>query len=148
MHNRINTSPLRVNMEIASKSMLKGVYFDKLNDLFHDLFNNVTSYCKSIQKPLNCKVVIKEIDEYISIEVSNKLREEDIPEVQNIIDNFKEKEKNMLLSGMGQRENCSGFVKISNIVTYLLPGTNNYFNSIVDSNFVANIFINLKSIRA
>ena len=148
MHNRINTSPLRVNMEIASKSMLKGVYFDKLNDLFHDLFNNVTSYCKSIQKPLNCKVVIKEIDENISIEVSNKLREEDIPEVQNIIDNFKEKEKNMLLSGMGQRENCSGFVKISNIVTYLLPGTNNYFNSIVDSNFVANIFINLKSIRA
>lgn len=148
MHNRINTSPLRVSMEIDSKSMLKGAYFDKLNDLFHDLFNNVTSYCKSIQKPLNCKVVIKENDDDITIEVSNKLRENDIQRVQTIIDNFKKKEKNMLLSGMGQRENCSGFIKISNIVTNLLPGNNNYFNRIADSCFVATIYIDLKSIKA
>ena len=148
MHNRINNSPLRVNMEIDGKTMLKGVYFDKFNDLFHDLFNNVTSYCKSIQKPLNCKVVVREDNETICIEVSNKLREEDISAVQAIIDNFTEKEKYMLLSGMGQRENCSGFVKISNIVTNLLPGNNNYFNSIVDSCFVATISIKLKSIKA
>lgn len=148
MHNRINTSPLRANIDIHSKSMLKGMYFDKFNDLFHDLFNNVTSYCKSIQKPLNCKVLVSEDAGNIQIEVSNKLREEDIPQVQSIIDNFREKEKNMLLSGIGQRENCSGFVKISNIVSNLLPGDNDYSNTIINSSFVATISINLKMIKA
>lgn len=148
MHNRINTSPLRVYKEIESKSMIKGVYFDKFNDLFHDLFNNVSSYVKLIQRSSTCKVTIKEDDDNIYIEVSNKLRDEDVSHIQKTIDNFKDKENKMLLSGMGQRENCSGFVKISNIVANLLPGNNYYSNAIVDSCFVATISINLKSIKA
>lgn len=93
MHNRINTSPLKASIDISSRSMLKGVYFDKFNDLFHDLFNNVTAYCKSVQRPLTCKVVVQEDKDHIRIEVSNKLRDEDIPQIQSVIDKFKGREK-------------------------------------------------------
>ena len=97
---------------------------------------------------LVCRVDVKEIDDYLYIKVSNKLQEKDINNVQTIIDNIKNQEQKLLMAGMGRKEKSSGIIKVSNIVTNLLPGKNRYENSIEDSNFTASIIISIKSIKA
>lgn len=146
--NRINNQQMCLSLNITSKTMIKGQYFDKFTDIFHDLFNNVSSYCKKVSMALVCRVEVKEIDDYLYIKVSNKLQEKDINNVQTIIDNIKNQEQKLLMAGMGRKEKSSGIIKVSNIVTNLLPGKNRYENSIEDSNFTASIIISIKSIKA
>lgn len=148
VHNRINNYPLNIDLDNLSSTKFKGQYFDMFNDLFHDLFNNVTSYCRSAQEALTCKVSIKERGNFLELKVSNKLLDKDISSIQSTITHIEKQEQAMLLEGMGKKEKSSGIVKISNIVSNLLPGNNSYKNSIENSMFVAEINIQISSIRA
>lgn len=147
--NRINQGQLRIHKEINSPSLFNGHYFGAMHDLFHDILKNVLDYQK---KRRNVKgevtAIIREEGDMLNIAISNPIAEQDIPQLQNTIEEANSGYSHLISRGRSRVEGKSGFPKIYNIVCNVFDSIDNkYQNKIENGKFIVEISINISKLR-
>ena len=147
--NRINQDQLKIHKEINSPSLFNGQYFGAMHDLFHDILKNVLDYQK---KRRNIKgevsAIIGEEGDMLNIAISNPIAEQDIPQLQNTIEEANSGYPHLISRGRSRVEGKSGFPKIYNIVCNVFDSIDNkYHNKIENGKFVVEISINISKLR-
>lgn len=146
--NRNNKNLLRTSISDNSATTFQGRYFGTFYDIFHDVLNNALVYEKKNRLNGECRIVVNENDGYLQIEVSNPVREEDVPKLISKIEEISSKLEEKIYTGKTRDEGNTGCSKIYNAVYYHLGSSNNtYTNLIEDKHFVVKIDVEIKPIR-
>lgn len=145
--NNVNQNQLKYTVDNKSTSSFLGKYFNDIYDIFHDLLNNVLNYQKKKSKIVDCEIHVVEEDELLHIVISNWIDQDDKEEIQQAISRHKNID-DINYSERVTKEEHSGILKISNIVTNILREKgNNYANSVDDNSFTARITLNKNKLR-
>ena len=145
--NNVNQNQLKYTVDNKSTSSFSGKYFNDIYDIFHDLLNNILNYQKKKSKIVDCEIHVIEEDELLHIVISNWIDQEDKVEIQQAISRHKNID-DIKYSDRVTKEEHSGILKISNIVTNILRAKgNNYANSVDDNSFTARITLNKNKLR-
>ena len=143
----MNMKLTRCDIDINSETIFRGKSFNYLYDITHELLNNVFNYQIRSHEELECKIVVKEEQEILHIQVSNKLLEEDIPVLNEKIKQKSKNDKGVQEAKKVICEGDSGIHKITNIVSYSLRDQHNsYRNYIKDNWFVADVKLYIKNL--
>lgn len=145
--NKINQNALSFSeLSIIDTNIYNGVHFNAFHDIFHDMMNNILGYeAKRPELKSKGTINITNIDDILTIEVSNPLNAADVPDIEKVLQeqqNFPQ----LIAGGKTMREKNSGCVKIYCTVMYTLGGSS-YENTIVNNRFVARIQINTKDLE-
>ena len=145
--NNVNQNQLKYAVENKSTSLFSGRYFNDIYDIFHDLLNNILNYQKKKAQVVDCKIQVDEDEELLHIIISNWIAPEDKDDIQQAISKHKNID-DIKYSERVTKEEHSGILKISNIVTNILRARgNNYANSVDENSFTARITLNKNKLQ-
>ena len=146
--NRNNKNILRTNVTDNSTTTFQGRYFGTLYDIFHDILNNALVYEKKNKLNGECKIIVNENEGYLQIEVSNPVRDEDVPSLIAKIEEISSKLEEKIYTGKTRDEGNTGCSKIYNAVYYHLGSSKNtYTNAVEDRCFVVKIDVEINPIK-
>ena len=145
--NRNNKNILRTCITDNCATTFQGRYFGTLYDIFYDVLNNALVYEKKNKLNGECKIAVNENDGYLKIEVSNPVREEDVPKLISKIEEISSKLEEKIYTGQTRDEGNTGCSKIYNAVYYHLGSSKNtYTNAVEDKHFVVKIDVEINPI--
>lgn len=145
--NKINDISFNIKENVKTERKYSGSVLNVFYDLFHNIFCNIVDY--SIKKEIDaeCNLLVEEEEDYLHINVSNLIYEEDISSAQACIDDYMTKRQEIDRAVSSRDEGNSGMLKNDNIVYYQLRGENNrYMPMIENSQYIVDIKILLKNI--
>ena len=146
--NRNNKNILKTRVTDNSATTFQGRYFGTLYDIFHDILNNALVYEKEYRLNGECEIKVAESEDYLQIQVSNPVREEDVPSLIAKIQEISSKLEEKIYTGKTRDEGNTGCSKIYNAVYYHLGSSkNSYANAVEDQHFVVNVDIEIKPIK-
>ena len=148
--NSMNVRKLKISVNNRSSSKFSGLYFNNLYDILHELINNVLNYQNYVNNDINCSIDVYELNNDLSINVSNSIEKSDIDLVKQKIVQAEVHLPENVIAGRASNEGNSGLSKIYNIVMNTLSDGNNEYYNYVDEDrqlMCASIKINIAKIK-
>lgn len=147
--NKNSDVQLNVEKQISSNTKIKGRYLGVLYTLMHNIYGNVVEYFeKFAPNSADCKTVVKEKDDIITLRVTNRIRVEDINMIKNSINQYKILITKENIQYKVRNEKKSGFFKMDSIVRNHLGSEDNTISfSLSEFEFIVNVIINIKNIK-
>lgn len=146
----MNVSDVHIEEKSNSYSQMKGLYFNYVYDILHNMLNNVMTYQKKSNVQVNCCIEADEHEGNLILKVSNNIRGEDIDRVDEELKCAEYQREEYIRSGKVLDEGKTGISKIYNMVMYILKDDGNYYKNSIDrdNNMVTSeVCLNLNKIK-
>lgn len=145
--NNVHQIPLFVEESINSTTVFcQRSHFIALYDMFSDMFNNVCNYAVerfNQDNDLDAQIIIDESDDYLNIEFSNCVDEEDENNILKTIEERKANASKLMEQGVSHSDKKTGIVRMMILTKNAFGDSNNEFDvNLVNHRFVVSVKIN------
>lgn len=145
--NNVHQIPLFVEESINSTTVFcQRSHFIALYDMFSDMFNNVCNYAVerfNQDNDLDAQIIIDESDNYLNIEFSNCVDEEDENNILKTIEERKANASKLMEQGVSHSDKKTGIVRMMILTKNAFGDSNNEFDvNLVNHRFVVSVKIN------
>lgn len=145
--NSVHHLPLCIEEDINSTTVFyQRSYFIALYDMFSDMFNNACNYAMErydVTNGLDAHIVINESDDYLCIEFSNCVDEEDEDSILETIEERKTNASKLMEQGVSHSDRKTGIVRMMILTKNAFGDPNNMFDvNLINHRFVVSIKIN------
>ena len=151
--NNVHQIPLFVEKRINSTTVFcQRSHFIALYDMFSDMFNNVCNYAVerfNKDNDLDAQIIIDESDDYLNIEFSNCVDEEDEINILKTIEERKVNASKLVEQGVSHSDKKTGIVRMMILTKNAFGDLNNEFDvNLVNHRFVVSVKINKSPLMA
>lgn len=145
--NNMNTTKINPKITYETVSLIKGNYFNHIYDLFHELLNNILNYQKTKTQNVHSEIKIKEDGDILVIVVSNWIDANDAETIRRKVAESEAIFSELRTNGQVRKEGHSGILKLKNLVSNVLPGTNNQYTNKIDNNlYTVEVILNKRKL--